>query len=189
VQLRWNVSVSVDRGMRTGIRHTLWTAVARLLPAMVVLLSSCTSNQPGQEYEVRTDMYNQPSFKHNKDPRPRVDGTVQTQGFLPAMKDSALASHMENPFMFPRASSDTAQFLFETYCSVCHGTGAKGDGLVASKFQIPPDLTTQKYIKISDGYIYSVIRNGHLIMPPYYENTTSRERWLIVSHLRSLQSQ
>jgi cytochrome c5 len=165
------------------------TSPSQVLAVMVLLLCGCTTNQPGQEYEIRTDMYNQPSFKHNNDPRPRAEGTVQTKGFLPAVKDSALASHMQNPFVFTRASADTARFLFETYCSVCHGTGAKGDGLVAAKFQVPPDLTTTKYIKLSDGYIYSVIRNGHLIMPPYYENTTSRDRWLIVSHLRSLQTQ
>lgn len=153
------------------------------------LLVGCTGNQPDQEYQIRTDMYNQPSFKHNRDPLPAPEGTVQTMGFEPALKDSALASQMKNPFTFTRASADTARMLFETYCFPCHGTGAKGDGPVAAKFQQPPDLTTKKYLGVADGYIYSVIRNGIRIMPPYYENTTARERWLIITHLRSLQTQ
>jgi len=134
-------------------------------------------------------MYTQPSFRHNEDPRPSPEGTVRMTGFEPALKDSSRAAAMRNPYRFTRASADTARILFETYCTPCHGIGAKGDGPVASKFQIPPDLTSLKYMNAPDGTIYSVIRNGIRIMPPYYENTTARERWLILSHLRSLQKQ
>ena len=38
--------------------------------------------------------------------------------------------------------------LFERFCSACHGTGAKGDGPVASSLTVPvPDLTSlsQRY--------------------------------------------
>lgn len=172
--------------MTIGHKQRIARLLYRFLVA-IVLVPGCTGNQPGQEYLIRTDMYDQPSFRHNEDPRPNVEGTVQTKGFLPAVKDSILAARMKNPYTFGRESADTARVLFETYCSVCHGTGAKGDGLVAAKFQVPPDLTAEKFIRAPDGYLYSVIRNGHLIMPSYYENTSSRERWLIVSHLRSLQ--
>jgi len=159
------------------------------LASLAIGAAGCTSNQPDQAYQLRTDMYNQPSFRHNEDPRPSVPGTVPTKDFEPDLRDSATAAQIKNQYRFSRAAADTARALFETYCSVCHGTGAKGDGPVAAKFQVPPDLTTQKYIDAPDGYIYFVIRNGKLIMPRYYEHTTSRERWLIVSHLRSLQTQ
>ena len=159
------------------------------LSAVAAIVTGCTGNQPGQDNQLRTDMYTQPSFRHNEDPRPPVEGTVQREGYQPVVKDSALAAGLKNPFMFERASADTARVLFETYCFPCHGNAAKGDGPVASKFQIPPDLTTQKYIRAPDGYLYGVIRNGIRIMPPYDENTTARERWLILSHLRSLQRQ
>ena len=159
------------------------------LCAALLLVAGCTGNQPGQEYQLRTDMVNQPSFRHNEDPRPQPAGTVRTSGFEPAVRDSALAAKLVNPFSFTRASADTARVLFETYCFPCHGTGAKGDGPVARKFQIPPDLTVKKYINAPDGYLYTVIRYGVRIMPPYDENTTARERWLILSHLRSLQKQ
>jgi hypothetical protein len=134
-------------------------------------------------------MVDQPSFRHNEDPRPQPAGTVQTRGFEPPTSDSASAARMVNPFSFTRASEDTARFLFETYCFPCHGTGAKGDGPVAAKFQIPPDLTSKKYINAPDGYLSYVIRYGVRIMPPYDEQTSARERWLILSHLRSLQKQ
>ena len=37
----------------------------------------CESEQPGEQTEYRTDMYYQPSFKPQEDPRPRVAGTVR----------------------------------------------------------------------------------------------------------------
>ncbi|MEW6512303.1 MAG: cytochrome c [Bacteroidota bacterium] len=162
---------------------TPWIA----LFSLALACSGCTGNEPDQAYQLRTDMYTQPSFRHNEDPRPPVEGTVRTVGYEPEIRDSLRASHLVNPFVFTRSSADTARILFETYCTPCHGIGAKGDGPVAAKFQTPPDLTTRKYLAAPDGYLYTVIRYGVRVMPPYDENTTARERWLILSHLRSLQ--
>ena len=165
-----------------------------MTPRLVLLLSSVAlsslagcGNNPDDRYQLRTDMYTQPSFRHNEEPRPPAEGTVQTKGEEITVRDSLSAAALKNPFTFSRASADTARLLFETYCFPCHGLGAKGDGPVAAKFQTPPDLTTNREIKTPDGYIYDVIRNGVRIMPPQDENTTQRERWLIISHLRSLQ--
>jgi hypothetical protein len=155
----------------------------------MIFLAGCESEQPGEQTEYRTDMYSQPSFKPQEDPLPSVAGTVPMSGYEPVIKDSLQASRLKNPFVLTRASEDTGKFLFNTYCSVCHGVAAKGDGLVAPKFQSPPDLTMPLYKKTPDGYFYFVIRKGHLIMPSYYEHTTLRERWLIVAHLRRLQQQ
>jgi mono/diheme cytochrome c family protein len=152
--------------------------ILRSILASVVFatfFAACESEQPGEEIEYRTDMYYQPSFKPQEDPLARVAGTVPMSGYEPAIKDSMAATRLKNPFAFTRASEDTGKFLFNTYCSVCHGAGAKGDGLVAPKFQVPPDLTGSLYKKTPDGY--------------FYEHTTQRERWLIVAHLRRLQQQ
>jgi mono/diheme cytochrome c family protein len=160
-----------------------------LIAFLGALLPACTSDQPGKQYELRTDMYTQPSFRHNEEPRPAPAGTLTVGGSEAAIADSANASRMKNPFAFVAESADTAKALFETYCFPCHGLAAKGDGPVASKFQAPPDLTAPKYQRVPDGYIYWVARNGVRIMPPQSENTSARERWLIISHLRSLQKQ
>lgn len=154
---------------------------------LAAILSGCEGEQPAEQTEYRTDMYYQPSFKPQEDPLSRVAGTVPMSGYEPMIKDSLEAARLRNPFIFTRASEDTGKFLFNTYCSVCHGVAAKGDGLVAPKFSAPPDLTTPLYRRTPDGYFYFVIRKGHIIMPSYYEHTTQRERWLIVAHLRRLQ--
>ena len=157
--------------------------------AMLLLLGGC-GNDNGQigDYRYRSDMYEQPSYRKHEDPRPPVAGTVPVGGIELPIADSAAATRLRNPVERTKANADTARFLFETYCSPCHGLGAKGDGIVAPKFQTPPDLTTRTYLRVPDGYIYYVIRNGRLIMPAYYEALTSRERWLVVNHLRTLQA-
>ena len=157
------------------------------LLSVAVLVVGCESEQPGEHTQYRADMYSQPSFKPQEDPLPRVAGTIPMSGYELPIRDSLEATKLTNPFVFARASEDTGKFLFNTYCSVCHGVAAKGDGLVAPKFSTPPDLTAPLYRRAPDGYIYFVIRKGHIIMPSYYEHTTRRERWLIISHLRKLQ--
>ena len=164
--------------------------IAFLTIVVVIVFFSC-SNDNGEigDYRYRSDMHEQPSFKPQEDPRAPVPGVVQVKGHELPLLDSVSAARLVNPVQVTPANADTGKFLFETYCLPCHGRGAKGDGLVARKFQEPPDLTTEKYKKIPDGYFYYVIRNGRLIMPAYYEHVKPRERWLIVNHLRSLQQQ
>jgi len=165
-----------------------------LIPFLSIAIAHSTpgcGNDNGEigDYEYRTDMHEQVSFKRHEDPRPSVAGTVPVRGYEAPIADSISASRIINPVKLTAANADTAKFLYEAYCTPCHGFGAKGDGLVVKKFQQPPDLTAEKYKRVSDGYIYWVIRKGHLIMPAYFEHVKSRERWLIVNHIRSLQKE
>ena len=155
---------------------------------MAFVFTSC-GNDNGEigGYRYRSDMHMQPSFKKQEDPMPPVAGTVPVSGYELPIRDSVSATRLVNPVRPTALNADSAKFLFETYCSPCHGLGAKGDGLVAAKFQVPPDLTSQKYRRVPDGYIYYVVRHGRLIMPSYSEALKSHERWLVVNHLRTLQ--
>ncbi len=139
------------------------------------------------DYRYRSDMHTQPSFRKQEDPMLPVAGTVPVSGYELPIRDSVSATRLVNPVRPTASNADSAKFLFLTYCSPCHGLGAKGDGLVAAKFQVPPDLTGPGYRRVPDGYFYYVIRNGRLIMPSYAEGLKSHERWLVVNHLRTLQ--
>jgi mono/diheme cytochrome c family protein len=159
-----------------------------LLSAVLLTFFGC-GNDNGEigNYRYRSDMHEQPSFRKHEDPRPPVKGTVPVGGIELAIRDSAAAARLSNPVRPTAENADTARVFYETYCTPCHGLGGKGDGPVAAKFQVPPDLTDEKYRTAPDGYIYYVIRHGRLIMPPHYEAIKSHERWLIVNHLRTLQ--
>jgi mono/diheme cytochrome c family protein len=164
--------------------------VFALFFSAISLLGAGCGNDNGQvgDYRYRSDMYEQPSYRKYEDPLPPVKGTVPVGGIEPAIADSASAAKLKNPVVRTIANADSGRFLYETYCSPCHGLGAKGDGLVAPKFQVPPDLTTRVYANAPDGYMYYVIRHGRLIMPSYYESLNARERWLVVNHVRTLQA-
>lgn len=157
-------------------------------PLLLVVAAGCgTDDGTIGEYRYRTDMHEQVSFRHHEDPRHPVKGTVPVGGVELSIRDSAAAASLVNPVRPTASNADSARFLYNTYCSPCHGLGGKGDGPVAEKFQVPPDLTEARYRRAPDGYLYYVIRHGKLIMPPYYEGVKARERWLVVNHLRTLQ--
>jgi mono/diheme cytochrome c family protein len=54
--------------------------------------------------------------------------------------------------------------MFDTYCAVCHGKGAKGDGPLASELKIPPAnltlLARNHNGKYPSDYVAEVIRSG-----------------------------
>ncbi len=75
--------------------------------------------------------------------------------------------------------------LFITYCSVCHGPAGNGQGTVRMG---APALNTAVVAGRSDGYLYSVVRYGRNLMPPYGDKIVRRdERWRVVDYVRSLQ--
>ncbi len=164
--------------------------VRYIIPALLMAVLAGCGNDNGQigDFRYRSDMYEQPSYRKHEDPLPPVAGSVPVGGIELPLRDSLTAARLINPVSRTKSNADSARFLYETYCSPCHGLGAKGDGLVAPKFQVPPDLTTRQYLRATDGYLYYAIRHGRLIMPSYSEALKARERWLVVNHLRALQA-
>ena len=97
------------------------------------------------------------------------------------------AAVRKNPIAATPASVKQGGELFQVYCTPCHGAGGKGDGLVATKFVPPPDLTNPDLQKArTDGYWQSYVSVGGAIMPSYGEALTPDERWHVVNFLRTL---
>ncbi len=159
-----------------------------LLPLLIVCACHHDDGRIG-DYYYRTDMHDQPSYKPQESPLDPVEGTVPVYGHVPPVPDSSAANRLINPVSWTPRDADIGRRLYNTHCTPCHGTGGKGDGTVAPVFQTPPDITSDRFISVTDGYLYWVIRNGAGIMPSYYEHLKSHERWLIVNHIRSLQAE
>ncbi|HUG36603.1 MAG TPA: cytochrome c, partial [Candidatus Limnocylindrales bacterium] len=92
------------------------------------------------------------------------------------------AAARKNPVAATPDSVKTGGELFTVYCTPCHGSSGKGDGLVSAKFVPPADLTNADLQKgRSDGYWQSYLSVGGAVMPSYAEALTAEERWHVVN--------
>lgn len=102
-------------------------------------------------------------------------------------EERELAAARRNPVTATPESVRRGGDLYVVYCTPCHGTGGRGDGLVSTKFVPPPDLSNAELHKArTDGYWQSYLSVGGAIMPSYGEALTSEERWHVVNYLRTL---
>jgi hypothetical protein len=62
-----------------------------------------------------------------------------------------------------------------------------GDGPVAAQFMPPPDLHAEATRNRTDGYIFSYIRHGGVVMPRYGQSVTAHEAWDVINYVRSQQ--
>jgi mono/diheme cytochrome c family protein len=89
----------------------------------------------------------------------------------------------------PRDIDAAGDTLYQTFCAVCHGSAGDAQGPVSSLIAAP-SLLTARARAYTDGYIYSIIRYGRLLMPRYGDKVyLPFDRWAIVNHVRTLQAQ
>jgi mono/diheme cytochrome c family protein len=132
-------------------------------------------------------MHDQPSIRPGELLLKPPEGTLPVDGGELPMSKMEADKRLKNPVAPTEESIGRGKALFDIYCAVCHGGDAKGNGPVAKKFIPPPDITAGFFKQRSDGFIYSTIKYGGAVMPPYGEDMTIRERWDLVNYLRRLQ--
>jgi mono/diheme cytochrome c family protein len=76
--------------------------------------------------------------------------------------------------------------LFETYCSVCHGTQGKGDGPISGKIPTPPSYVSDRVLQFPEGRIFHVITRGSGKMPSYAAQLSADERWKVVTYVHTV---
>jgi mono/diheme cytochrome c family protein len=126
----------------------------------------------------------QPAFQPMYQPLPVATDAIPLEG----MAYSFDLGVPPNPITADQTSLQRGAELFQINCVLCHGTGGKGDGPVASKLQNKPfDVTSFPIHSFTDGGIFFVISTGVPgKMPALDENLTVRERWDVVNYLRTL---
>jgi len=123
-------------------------------------------------------------------PRPQAralrppPGSLTRDGEIAQPRDQS--DGLVNPVPRSAAALAGGQQLFTTYCAVCHGADARGEGPITAKFIPAPNLTDPELQAKSDGHFYATIRDGGLVMPAYGEALSHGERWQIVLFLRGL---
>ena len=135
----------------------------------------------------RKDMIKQPSVKPQEAPLPVPKNSIPRQGKdLPVDRVEA-GKKLRNPIQPNAAAVASGKKLYDIYCTLCHGSDAKGGGPVSGKFVPPPDLTLEVFRKRPDGFLYQTITDGGPLMPGQGDALQPSERWEIVIYLRRLQ--
>jgi mono/diheme cytochrome c family protein len=116
--------------------------------------------------------------------RPPDDASVPTTGKEIAIDRDIAAETLHNPIPTSDASVARGDSTFRKLCVPCHGQSMAGDGPVAAQFMPPPDLLAQQTRDRKDGYIYSYIRHGGVVMPSYGFQVSAEEAWHLVNFIR-----
>ena len=93
-----------------------------------------------------------------------------------------------NPVAKDERSLNNGRMQFQINCAPCHGPLGMGDGPV-TKFGMPPlpiGAGSNAATKLSDGYIFGMIRNGRGLMPSY-NRIEEHDRWDLINYLRAIQ--
>jgi len=113
-----------------------------------------------------------------------VTAGAQSRGAAPA------AAIVKNPVPTTAVSVTAGAASYKKYCAFCHGATAKGNGPLAPKDSMPPDLTDAKWDHGStDGEIFTLISNGGGAaskMIAFKTKMPEQDIWHIVNFLRSL---
>lgn len=113
--------------------------------------------------------------------------SVPTVGKEIALDRDIAAEKLHNPIPTSDASVVRGDSLFHKLCVPCHGASMAGDGPVAPLFMPPPDLLAQQTRDRKDGYIFSYIRHGGVVMPSYGFQVSAEEAWHLVNFIRHQQ--
>jgi len=85
------------------------------------------------------------------------------------------------------ASARRGAAVFARICTPCHGRALRGDGPVAALFMAPPDLLAATTRGRTDGFLYSYIRHGGMVMPAHGAQVGQAQAWDVIHYLRDLQ--
>jgi mono/diheme cytochrome c family protein len=95
---------------------------------------------------------------------------------------------LKNPTPPDSASVNRGRINFQINCAPCHGPLGMGNG-PATKYGMVPfpiGAGSNAANKLTDGYIFGMMRNGRGLMPSY-NRIEEPDRWDIINYLRSIQ--
>ena len=171
-------------------------------PLLAFVLASATGCEAVGK--VFTDFKQQPKLDPWETPADTIAMRANPQGSVPINGSVApgfaygrLASiaaidsmkGLANPAASDDRSKNNGRMQYQINCSVCHGALGAGDGPV-TKFGFPPmpiGAGSNAATKLSDGYVFGMIRNGRGLMPPY-NRIEEPDRWDLINYLRAIQA-
>jgi mono/diheme cytochrome c family protein len=95
-------------------------------------------------------------------------------------------AELKNPVSPNAESVAQGKALFTINCAMCHGQTSAERGPVGKKLTPPPPGLERDLLQgLSDGAIFKAITLGFGRMPPFQNKLSPRERWDLVTFLRT----
>ncbi|MGH2607992.1 MAG: c-type cytochrome [Tepidiformaceae bacterium] len=162
---------------------------------VLALVAACNPDDVVHRIGWFSTMRHQRSLKPYAMPLAPVPGTVPVTGVELDSLGVAEADRLANPRARTSESINRGQWLYETYCLVCHGAAGGGDGPISATAGGPfpgvRSLVDGPARARRDGYIYGVVINaqgmGRGLMPRYGDKIRGDDRWDVVNYVRTLQ--
>ncbi|MEL6923911.1 MAG: c-type cytochrome, partial [Bacteroidota bacterium] len=105
----------------------------------------------------------------------------------------ATAEIINNPFPITDEGIARGKELYKTFCAICHGEKADGNGWIVAEDNPnaaypaqPANLLSEEFINASNGRYYHVLMQGKGVMGAYADKVSYEERWQIIHYLRTL---
>ena len=174
-----------------SLSRATWMGPGRLIVRVLVVLAAAVvavATLPACE-KIDRNMWDNPAFRPQEEPvRLPPEGSVPTKGLEHTPKPGTPeAGALKNPEKMTGFSLLTGKELYGIYCTPCHGDHGKGDGPVAKKFvPTPVDISGTGFGMAPDGMLFAIVTHGWNGMPPFRSDLTEKERWLVISYLRTL---
>jgi len=77
--------------------------------------------------------------------------------------------------------------LFNINCAVCHGAGGAANGPLSGKIGAIANLTQPVYVEMADGTMFHSINYGKNNMGSYASQLSTKQRWMVIHYVKSMQ--
>ena len=94
-----------------------------------------------------------------------------------------------NPLKDNAAATLEGKKTYTTYCTPCHGSKGKGDGIASAGLSRQPANHTSAAIQQqTDGALAWMISEGNTPMPAYKKSLSPTQIWQLVDFIRTLKA-
>ena len=173
-----NTLSTTGRQIGAWVRQATKTRLTVLGLAVGIFAIGCS--QGTYPLDIFYEMHYQQTFKSHEPPRMAGVENAVPVNWVPVPKST---------------SFNTGEHLFNVNCSMCHGTGAKGDGPVLAKMMkdydykpaVDPDLTSTGVVGMQEKGMMGFMISGVVVMPSFKKLLTPQEMDPIAEYIVTLQ--
>lgn len=117
------------------------------------------------------------------------DTAVESEMQVSEWKAPSAVDKLVNPIKDISSAIEFGKSTFSAQCAVCHGNSGEGDGVAGIGLNPrPANFTSDEFQNQTDGAIFWKITSGKPPMASYSEVYSAKQRWQLVTFLRTFGS-